>query len=82
MVSFLALYRGASLESAELVSVSTDPELVAFVAGALLKKKCGETGDPALAALRTGRRRALNVLRRQGRDVAGGVADEPNGRTR
>lgn len=62
MVTFLALYRGASLPSAELVSVSTDPELVAFVAETLLKERNGASDDPALAALTAGRRRALRIL--------------------
>lgn len=66
MVSFLALYRGASLESAELLAVATDPELVAMVAGSLLKEQRGDRGgDPAIDALRGGRRRALRVVKRE-----------------
>jgi hypothetical protein len=38
MVSFLGLYRGNSLETAQLVAVSADAELVGQVATALLKR--------------------------------------------
>ena len=63
MVSFIALYRGASIAAAELITVSTDPNLVAFVAGALLRERqTRPSGDPAVGAIARGRRRALRVV--------------------
>ena len=66
MVSFLALYRGKSLERAELVAVSTQSTLVAHGAGALLAEQKGRPsaaeGDLALNALTGGRRHALQII--------------------
>ena len=67
MVSFISLHRGPSLAMAELIAVSTDPDLVAHVAGALLRTT-GNTvsaGDPAIAAVARGRRGALRVVHRE-----------------
>jgi hypothetical protein len=63
MVSFLTLHRGPSLATAELIAVSTDPELVGHVAAALLRKPTPPSDDPAVAALTRGRRRALRLVR-------------------
>ena len=64
MVSFVTLYRGASIATAELIAVSTDPDLVAYVAGALLRERqAALSGDPAASALARGRRRALRLVR-------------------
>lgn len=65
MVSFLALYRGKSLQSAQLVAVSTQSDLVAEVAGELLLEQAArsETEDPALGSVQTGRERALRLIR-------------------
>src|SRR5262245_48248449 len=64
MVSFITLYRGASIATAELIAVSTDPDLVAYVAGALLRERQAvPSRDPAASALARGRRRALRVVR-------------------
>jgi len=74
MVSFLALYRGASLSSAELVAVSTAPDLITHVAATLLsdpKKKESETPDKAILALDSGRRRALRVVYKEARQCTG-----------
>ena len=64
MISFIGLYRGESLEDAQLVAVSVDSRLVSGVATALLR---GDelTADPALSALRSGRRRALRLVARE-----------------
>ncbi len=72
VVSFLALYRGKSLETAELVGISTDPEVVAYVAGALLQESSREPaapGDQAVDALSQGRRRALKIIRHEAEDA-------------
>ena len=63
MVSFLALYRGASLGSAELIAVSTDPDLISQVATALLKDYSSEYTDPAISSLARGRKQALKLIR-------------------
>jgi hypothetical protein len=61
MVSFLALYRGASVASAELVAVAADPSLVAYVSRELLRRRTPATHDPVIRALVRGRRRALRL---------------------
>jgi hypothetical protein len=63
MVSFLALYRGRSLNEAELVAVSTDVEIVSNFAERLLKQPYEET-DPVLMEVKTGKRRALRRVQR------------------
>ncbi|MCK6553316.1 hypothetical protein L6Q96_01820 [Candidatus Binatia bacterium] len=65
MVSYLALYRGSSLATAELISVSTDPALISAVASTLLKQATPPPDDAAAAALRNGRRRALRLIHKQ-----------------
>jgi hypothetical protein len=74
MVSFLALYRGPDLPTAELVAVSADAALVAQVATALLRAP-GHAApkDRAIQALTGGRRRAL-------RFIAAEVKRTPDGR--
>lgn len=63
MVSFLALYRGRSVGAAELVAVSTDPELVGRFADELLDQKAGAADDPVIDAIREAERRGLRVVR-------------------
>jgi hypothetical protein len=77
MISFLALYRGPSLERAELVAVSADPELIAHVAGALLKEKSDSRptlDDAAIEALSRGRRKALRIIHGEARGGSRGKA--------
>jgi hypothetical protein len=63
MVSFITLHRGASIAAAELVAVSTNPDLVAYVAGARLRERLAPPlRDPAATALTRGRRRALRLI--------------------
>ena len=70
MVTFLALYRGASLPSAELVAVATDPDLIAQVAGTLLRDRGPSEGvDAAVSALKAGRRRALRIVRAEAEEA-------------
>ena len=67
MVSFVALFRGPTIQGASLVAVTSDPTLVTHVAGALLQKRvAGPTDDPALRAVEIGRRRALKLMRQEG----------------
>lgn len=63
MVSFLALYRGQSVGAAELVAVSTDPELVGRFADELLDQKARTADDPVIDAIREAERRGLRVVR-------------------
>lgn len=73
MVSFLALYRGDSVQSAELVAVSTNSDLIADVAHQLLSEP--ESGrrpdDPALASLQQGKEQALRLVRDEAQERAG-----------
>lgn len=74
MVSFLALYRGESLQSAELVAVSTNRELVAHVAEELLTGRAAQRkpDDPALDSIREGKNQALRLVRDEAQE---GVSD-------
>jgi hypothetical protein len=63
VVTFIAVYRGESLQRASLVAVSTDPALVAQVAATLLADREPEPEDPAADAVHKGRRRALRLLK-------------------
>ena len=69
MTTFLALYRGPSIEQARLVATTVDPELVKEFARRLLTKSESTEQDGALKALQDGRRQALQI-------VGGGVTDE------
>jgi len=65
VTTFLALYRGATVGEAKLISVSADPDLVAVVAGRLLDSSTDERveGDDAiLGAVANGRQRALWLI--------------------
>jgi hypothetical protein len=77
MVTFLAVYRGASLSTAELVAVSTDPMLVEHVAGTLLSAQHNMNpipADPALKALASGKRQALKLYTTK---LSSGAEDKP-----
>jgi hypothetical protein len=72
MAQFLALYSGDRPDNAQVVAVSTNPDLVRRFASDLLddpKFKAHATNDPVTSALAAGRRRALRL-------VAGGAANE------
>jgi hypothetical protein len=64
MRTFVALYRGRTVGSAQLVAVSADTELVGAVASRLLHAPCApsQTTDPVLAELEQGRRKALAAV--------------------
>ena len=63
MTSFVALYRGSTVGSAELVAVSTAPELVRELAAHMLAEPEEPESDSALHELEHGRRRALRLIR-------------------
>ena len=65
MVSFVALYRGDHLRTAELVAVTADPEITSQVAEQLLsddRTKPPENFDPVLEGLHSGRAHALKLM--------------------
>ncbi len=69
----ITLYRGASIATAELIAVSTAPDHVAYVAGALLRERqAAPSGDPAASALARGRWRALRLVRAAASSESGG----------
>jgi hypothetical protein len=63
--SFLALYRGDSVGSAKLVTVSADPGVVADFADRLLAQDTLPP-DPVLLEVERGRRRALRLIAQEG----------------
>ena len=68
--AFIAVYTGASVASARLVAATADPDLVAYVASRLLREP-PHVDDAAVAALDSGRKRALRLVRQEasrGRD--------------
>lgn len=75
MTSFLALYRGDSVSTAQLITVCADRGLVARFAREMLDEPEHEltrpTGDPAVDALRGGRREALELVREEAEEADG-----------
>lgn len=61
MRTFIAVYRGETVSSARLVTVSTDPGLVSEVVSRLLDARAVDS-DPAVAEVENGRRQALRVI--------------------
>jgi hypothetical protein len=68
MTSFVAIYRGQTVENARLIAVSANPTLVAEVSSKLLKDAAGKDGDEVLDALDGGRRSALALVARQAKE--------------
>ncbi len=66
MLSFLALYRGSSLRDAEVVAISSAPEIIAEFAGRLLAEPLdGQDHDPILRAAGEAKRRVLQLVREE-----------------
>ena len=63
MASFIALYHGDTISSAELVATTADPELVRDFAERLLSIPGRQEPDGVLRELALGRRRALRLVR-------------------
>ncbi len=63
MTSFLALYRGESINGAKMVAVTAEPRVVADFAARLLGEPEEPEPDTALRELERGRRRALELVR-------------------
>jgi hypothetical protein len=62
--SFLALYRGESVNAAKLLAVTADPDIVHdFVARLLAHPGPKQEPDRVLGELERGRRRALQLVK-------------------
>ena len=61
--SFVALYRGSTVSSAELVAICTDPKVVRGLADKMLAEAEEPEPDAALQELERGRRRALRLVK-------------------
>lgn len=61
--AFLALYRGDTVATAELIALSADPDLVRRFADELLEDDFPAPTDPVAEATAEGRRRALQIVR-------------------
>lgn len=74
MTTFVALYRGQTVASAQLIAVSADPALIALVSRRLLER--GEqVEDPVLKQLATGRRAAIRTIQHEAEAEAEGEDD-------
>ena len=65
MVSFLTLYRGRTLEDAQLVAISTNDRIIKDFAERLLRERDNDEPDPALKAIRQGKRHALRIIKKE-----------------
>ncbi len=61
--TFLALYRGESVNAAKLIALTAQPALVRELA-ALMLAETEDEADPVTVELERGRRRALQVINR------------------
>ena len=68
MTTFLAVYRGKTVDDAKMVAVTADPTLVTIVATHLLDTP-QSNDDPVLTALDRGRKQALRLITRESRDA-------------
>lgn len=63
MTTFVVLYRGDTINSAKMIAVAHDPNIVSLVADQLLHDQSAKTeADPVLNALQTGREQALRAI--------------------
>ena len=70
MSTFLALYRGDTVASAQLVAVTADPTTVADFAARLLRQPPAvpeAAVDPVLHSIEQGQRKALRLVEREAR---------------
>ncbi len=64
MTSFIALYRGRTLNDACLIALSSDPTIISDFTTRLISEPLHEN-DPALRELSKGRRRALKIVQEE-----------------
>ena len=70
MVSYIALYRGASFANAQMVAVTSTPSVVSAFADKLLGAiPAGD--DPVLSAVASGKQRALEMVRDENKKPGG-----------
>lgn len=62
MTTFIALYRGQTINSAKVIAVATDSELVSLVASKMLQTPETDSSDPVVSAMDAGRRQALRLV--------------------
>lgn len=64
MTSFVALYRGDTIQDAKMIAVTRAAQVVSYVVAELLDEpeKEPETRDPVLKALAGGRDHALRLI--------------------
>lgn len=62
MTTFIALYRGQTINSAKVIAVATDSELVSLVASKMLQTSEADSPDPVVSAMDAGRRQALRLV--------------------
>jgi hypothetical protein len=68
MTMFLALYRGKTVDDAQMVAVTADPTIVTLVAKQLLYTP-QSNDDPIITAIDRGRKHALRLITRETRDA-------------
>lgn len=63
--TFIAIYSGDTINSAKVVAVSADPQLVSYVAEKLLESNPAREPacDPVVNAIEDGRRQALKIIK-------------------
>ncbi len=76
MTTFLALYRGETIEAAELVAVSVDPALIQLAAAHTIAQMPQPDNDPVLRVLHERRLRALWLLTTGANDATGSKGTE------
>jgi hypothetical protein len=67
--TFIAIYRGRTASDARLVTLTSDPGIVATVVGQMLADQSDLSGDdPVVDAIDRARRQGLRLIRREIRD--------------
>lgn len=67
MSAYIAVYYGISIEEAQMVAVSADPRLLAYVTGEMLEDEIifQHSPNPVASALDEGRRNALHLIQQE-----------------
>ena len=65
MLSFVALFRGSTLDSAKFVGSTLNADLIKAVTACLLAEEGSQTGDAAYDAITRGRKQALRIIRKE-----------------
>jgi hypothetical protein len=63
VTTFLALYRGATVNSSEILAITADRRIVEEFAGRLLGERPEPSEDPVVTSIEEGRRKALELVR-------------------